>query len=137
MSTPVSQGLIKLMSIDDAIQLFHPLSHPSPLPLVFPSIKVFSSESVLCITWPKFWSLSFSICPSNEYSELISFRIDWFDLLAVQGILKSLLQHNTLKASILLHLAFFMVQLSHSYMTTGYQSNWALTEGLILMCSPP
>ena len=89
------------------------------LPSVFPSIRVFYSESALHIRWPKYWSFSFSISPSNEYSELISFRIEWFDLLAVQGTLKSLLQHHSLKASILRHSAFFVVQLSHSYMTTG------------------
>ena len=89
------------------------------LPSIFPSIRVFSSESVLPIRWPKYWSFSFSISPSNEYSGLISFRIDWFHLLAVQGTLKSLLQHHSAKASILQHSAFFMVQLSHPYMTTG------------------
>ena len=88
-------------------------------PSIFPSIKVFSNESVLRIRWSKYWSFSFSISPSNEYSGLISFRIDWFDLFAVQGILKSLLQHHNSKASILLCSAFFMVQLSHPYMTTG------------------
>ena len=89
------------------------------LPSIFPSIKVFSSESVLCIRWPKYWSFSFSISPSNEYSGLISFRMDWLDFLAVQGTLKSLLQHHISKASILQCSAFFMVQLSHPYMTTG------------------
>ena len=88
-------------------------------PSVFPSIRVFSSESVLCIKWPKYWSFSFSISPSNEYSGLISFRMDWLDLLAVQGTLKSLLQHHNSKASILWHSAFFIVQLSHPYMTVG------------------
>ena len=88
-------------------------------PSVFPTIMVFSKESVLHIRWPKYWSSSFSISPSNEYSGLISFRIDWFDLLAVQGTLKSLLQHYSSKASILWHSAFLMVQLSHPYMTTG------------------
>ena len=86
---------------------------------IFPCIKVFSSESALHITWPKYWSFSFSISPSNEYSGLISFRIDWFDLLAVQETLKNLLQHHSSKASILRHSAFFTVQLSHPYMTTG------------------
>ena len=86
---------------------------------VFPNIRVFSNESVLCITWPKYWSFSFSISPSNEYSGLISFRMDWLDLLAVQGALKSLLQFHSSKASILLHSAFFMIQHSHPYMTTG------------------
>ena len=89
------------------------------LPSIFPSIRVFPNESVLLIRWPKYWSYSFSITPSNEYSGLISFRIDWFDLPEVQGTLKSLLQHHSSKASIVRHLAFFMVQLSHPYMTTG------------------
>ena len=89
------------------------------LPLVFLSIRVFSSESVLRIRWPKYWSFSFSISPFNEYSGLISFRLHWLDLLAVQGTLKSLLQHHSSKTSILQHSAFFMVQLSHPYMTAG------------------
>ena len=89
------------------------------LPSIFPSIRVFSSESALCIRWPKYWSFSFGISPSNEYSRLASFRIYWFDLLAVQETLKSLLQHHSSKASILWQSAFFMVQLSHPYMTTG------------------
>ena len=89
------------------------------LPSVFPSIRVFSNKSVLRIRWPKYWSFSFSISPSNEYSGLISFRMDWFDLLAVQGTLKSLLQHHSSKAFILQQSAFFMVQLSHPYTTTG------------------
>ena len=88
------------------------------LPSIFPSIRVFSNESVLHTRWPKYWSFSFSISPSNEYSELISFRMDWLDPLAVQGTLKSLLQHHSSKASILWHSAFFIVQLSHPYMTT-------------------
>ena len=96
------------------------------LPSIFPSIRVFSDESVLRIRWPEYWSFSFSISPSNEYSELISFRIDWFDLLAVQGTLKSLLQHHISKILILPHSAFFIVQLSHPYMTTG--RNTALTK---------
>ena len=96
--------------------LCHPLLLP---PSVFPSIRVFSNESVLPIKWPKYWSFSFSISPSNEYSGLISFRMDWLDLLAVQGSLKSLLQHHSSKASILQCSAFFVVQLSHPYMTTG------------------
>ena len=86
---------------------------------IFPSTRVFPNESVLHIRWPKYWSFSFIISPSSEYSGLISFRIDWFDLLAVQGTLKSLLQHHSSKASILQHSAFFIVQLSHPYMTTG------------------
>ena len=95
--------------------LGHPLLLP---PSIFPSIRVFTSESVLCIRWPKYWSFRFNISPSNEYSGLISFRMDWLDLLAVQGILKHLLQYYSLKASILLCSAFFIVQLSHPYMTT-------------------
>ena len=89
------------------------------LPSIFPSIRVFSHESVLHITWPKYWNFSFSISPSNEYSGLISFRMDWLDLLAIQRTFKSLLQHHSSKASILWHSAFFIVQLSHPYMTTG------------------
>ena len=96
------------------------LCHPLLLlPSIFPSIRVFSNELTFCIRWLKYWSFSFSISPSNEYSGLISFRIDWFDLLAVQGTLKSLLQHHSLKSSVLWLSAFFMVQLSHLYMTTG------------------
>ena len=104
--------------VGDAIQLCHPL-FSLLLPSIFPSIRVFSNESVLCIKWPKYWSFSFSISPSNEYSGLISFRMDWLDLLAVWGTLKSLLQHHSSKASILWCSAFFIVQLSHPYMTTG------------------
>ena len=96
--------------------LCHPLLFP---PSIFPSIRVFSSESVLPIRWPKYWSFSFSLSPSNEYSGLISFSMDWLDLLAVQGTLKSLLQHHRSKASIFRHSAFFIVQLSHAYMTAG------------------
>ena len=92
---------------------------PFLLPSMFPSIRVFSDESALCIRWPKYWSFSFSISPSNEYSGLISFRIDWLDLLAVQGTLRSLLQHHSSKASILWCSAFLIVQLSHPHMTTG------------------
>ena len=108
-------------SSSDAIQPSHLiLCHPLLLlPLILPSIRVFSNESVFRNRWPKYWSFIFSISPSNEYSGLISFRMDWFDLLEVQGTLKSLLQHHNLKASILQHSAFFMVQLSHPYMTTG------------------
>ena len=102
----------------DAIQPSHPLSSPSPA-LNFPSIRVFSSESVLRIRWPKDWSFSLSISPSNEHPGLIPFRMVWLDLLAVQGTLKSLLQQHSSKASILWHSAFFIVQLSHPYMTTG------------------
>ena len=114
-----SWSLLKLMSIELVMPSTHPiLCRPLfLLPSIFPSIRVFSNESVLCIRWPEYWSFSFS--SSNEYSGLISFRMDWLDLLAVQGTLKSLLQHHSSKASILQHLAFFMVQLSHPYMTTG------------------
>ena len=116
-----SQSLLKLMSIvlvmpSNHLILCHPLLLP---PSTFPSIRVFSNESVLHIRWPKYWSFSFSISPSNEYSGWISFRMDWLDLLAVQGTLKSLLQHHSSKASILRLSAFFIVQLSHPYMTTG------------------
>ena len=105
--------------VGDAIQPSHPLLSLL-LPSIFPSIRVFSNESVLHIRWPKYWSFSFSISPSKEYSGLISFRMNWFDLLAVQGTLKSLLQHHSSKASILRCSAFFIVQLSHPYMTTGH-----------------
>ena len=94
------------------------LCHPLLPPLIFPSIRVFSNESVLRIRWPKYWSFSFKISPSNEYSGLISFRMDWFDLIEVQGAFQSLLQHHSSKASILLCSAFFIVQLSHPYITT-------------------
>ena len=110
--------------VSDAIQHFHPLSSPSPLAFYLTSIRVFSNESTLHIRWPKYWSFSFSISPSNEYSGLISFRIDWFDLLAVQGILESLLQHHGSKTSILWCSAFFMIQLSNPYMTTGKTIAW-------------
>ena len=115
-----SQNLLKLMSIESVMPSNHLiLCHPLLLlPSIFPSIRVFSSESALLIRWPKYWSFSFNISPSNEYSGLISFRMDWLDL-AVQGTLKSLLQHHRSKASILWHSAFFMAQLSHPYMTTG------------------
>ena len=105
--------------VGDAIQPSHPLLSPSPPTTIFPSIRAFSSESVLCIRWPKYWGFSYSISPSNEYSGLISFRMDWLDLLEVQGTLKNLLQHHSSKASILQCSAFFIVQLSHPYMTTG------------------
>ena len=97
---------------------------------IFPSVKAFSNESALHIRWPKYWSFNFSISPFNEYSRLISFRIDWFDLLAIQGTLKSLLQYHSLKASIIRHSAFFIIQLSHPYMTTG--KTIALIDGPLL-----
>ena len=121
LSTTNSRSLLKLMSIESVLPSNHLiLCRPLLLlPSIFPSIRVFSSESVLCIRWPKDWSFSFSIRPSNEYSGLISFRMDWLDLLAVQGTLRSLLQHHSSKASILWRSAFFIVQFSHPYMTTG------------------
>ena len=126
LSFPVLQylhylSLLKLMSIELVMPINHLiLCHPLLLPSsVFPSIRVFSNEQVICIRWPKYWSFSFSISPSNEYLGLISFRMDWLDLLAVQGTLKSLLQHHSSKASILQHSMFFIVQLSHPNMTTG------------------
>ena len=102
--------------VGDAIQPSHPLSSPSPPAPIFPSIRVFSSESTLLMRWPKYWSFSLSISPSNEHPGLVSFRMDWLDLPAVQGTLKSLLQHHSSKASILRCSAFFTVQLSHPYM---------------------
>ena len=117
---PGSRSLLKLTSIE-LVMPFNNLilCYLILLPLsIFPSIRVFSNKSVFHIRWPKYWSFSFSISPSNEYSGLISFRIDWLDLLAVQGTLKSLLQHHSSKASILQSSAFFIVQLSHPYMTT-------------------
>ena len=120
-SFAISQSLLKLMSTESVMPsnqlvLCHPLLLPTS---IFPSIRVFSKESVLHIRWPKYWSFSFSINPSSEHPGLISFRMDWLDLLAVQGTLKSLLQLHSSKASILRHSAFFTVQLSHPYMTTG------------------
>ena len=119
----ISQSLLQLMSIESAITFNHLiLCHPLLLlPSIFLSIRVFSNELALYIRWPKYWSFSFSISPSNEQSGLISFRTDWFDLLAVQGILKSLLQHPSSKASILWHSAFFMVQLSRDGGVMGYR----------------
>ena len=119
-SFTISRSLLKLTSIESVMPSNHLICHPLLLPpSIFPRVRVLSNESALRIRWPKYWSFSFSISPSNEYSGLISFRMDWFDLLAVQGILKSLLQHSSSKVSILWCSAFFMVQLSHPYMTTG------------------
>ena len=120
---PISHHLLEFAQvhvhcIGDSIQISHPLL-PSSLLSIFPSIKVFSNNSAVCIRWPRYWSFSFSISHSNEYSGLISFEIDWFGLLAVQGTLKSLLQHHSSKSSVLQCSAFFMVQLSQPYMTTG------------------
>ena len=116
-----SQSPPKPMSIESVRPSSHLiLCHPLlPLPSIFPSIRVFSNESALRIRWPKYWSFSFDISPSSEHSGLTSFRMNWLDLLAVQGTLKSLLQHHSSKASILLHSAFFIIQLSHPYVTTG------------------
>ena len=121
-----SQSLLKPMSIESVMPLNHLiLCRPLILqPSIFPSVRVFSNKSVLPIRWPKYWSFSFSISPSNEHSGLISFRMDWSDLLAVQGTLKSLLQHHSSKASILWRSAFSIVQLSHPYMTTGKTIAW-------------
>ena len=118
---PNSWSLPKFMSIQSVMPSNHLiLCHPLLLlPSVFPNIRVFSNESALCIRWPDYQSFSFNISPSNEYSGLISFRMDWLDLFAVQGTLKNLLQHHSSKVSIVWHSAFFIVQLSHSYMTTG------------------
>ena len=128
-----SQTLLKLMFIESVMPSSHlilccPLLLLSPIP---PSIRVFSNESTLHMRWPKYWSFSFSISPSNEYPGLISFRMDWLDLLAIQGTLKSLLQHHSSKASILQHSAFFTLQLSHPYVTTGKTialTRWTLGE---------
>ena len=126
-----SQSLLKLMSIQSVMPSNHLiLGRPLLLPSIFPSIRVFSNESVLHIRWPKYCSFSFSIIPLNEHSGLISFRMYWLDLLALQGTLKSLLQHHTSKASILWHSALFIVQLSHPYMTTG--KTIALLDGPFL-----
>ena len=121
LSFTIPLSSLKLMSIESVMPLnhlilYHQLFFP---PLIFPRIRIFSSELALCIRWPNYWSFSFSICPSSEYSGLISFRIDWFDLLAVQETLKSLLQHHSSKASILWRSVFFTVQLSHLSVTTG------------------
>ena len=126
-----SRSLLKLMSIESVMPSNHLiLCHPLLLPpSTFPSIRVFSNESVLHITWPKYWHFNFNISPSNEYSGLISIRMDWLDLLVVQGTLKSL-QHHSSKASILRCSAFFIVQLSHSYMPTGNTID--LTDGPLL-----
>ena len=128
---PVHHQLLELTQthvhrISDAIQPSHPLSSLLLLPPIFPSIRVFSNGLVLCITWPKYWSFSFSISPSNEYSGLISFKTDRLHLLAVQGTFQCLLQNHNTKASLLQHSAFFIVQLSHPYITTG--KNIALTR---------
>ena len=128
-----SQSLLRLISIELVMPsnhsiLCHPLLFP---PSIFPSIRVFSNESALGVRQPKYWSFSFSISPANEYSRLISFRMDWLDLLAVRGTLKSLLQHHSSKALIFWHSAFFIVQLSHPYMTTGKTIAYEKAETLL------
>ena len=122
LSVTNSQSLLKLKSIESVMPSNYLILCPPPLlpPSIFPSIRDFSNESALCIRWPKYWSFSFNISPSNEHSGLSFFRIDWLDLLAVKGIPKSLLQHHSSKASILWHSAFFTVQFSHPYMTTKW-----------------
>ena len=134
-----SQSSLKPMSIESVMPSSHLiLCHLLLLPPIPPSIRVFSSEPALHIRWPKYWSFSFSISPSKEYSGLISFRIDWFDLLAVQGTLNSLLQHHNSEASILWHSACFIVQLSHPYMTTGKTialTSWTLSAKYCLCFS--
>ena len=121
LSSTVSWSLLRFMSIESVVLSNHRnLCRPLLLlPSIFPSIRVFSNESALCIRWSKYWSSSSSVSPYTGYSGLIFFRIDWFDLLALQGTLKSLLQHHSSEASVLWHSAFFMVRLSHPYMTTG------------------
>ena len=120
LSITISRSPPKPMSIESVMPTNHLiLRRPLLLPSIFPSIRVFSDESALCIMWPKYWSFSFNISPSSEHPGLVSFRMDWLDLLAVQGTLRSLLQHHSSKASILLHSAFFIIQLLHPYMTTG------------------
>ena len=120
LSITKSHSLLKLISTESVMQSNHLiLCRPLLLPSIFPSIRVFSSESALHVRWPKYWSFRFSISPFNEHPGLITFRMDWLDLLAVQGTLKSLLQHRNSKASVLRCSAFFIVQLSHLYMTTG------------------
>ena len=130
-----SRSLLKLMSIESVMPSNHLILCHSLLllPSIFPRIRVFSSESVLRIRWPMDWSFSYSISPSNVYSGLISFRMDWLDLFAVQGTLKSLLQHHSSKASILWRSAFFIVQLSHPYMTTGRQRRTFVSKVVSLL----
>ena len=130
MSNTNSQSLLNLISIESVMTSSNLILCHLLMPSIFPSIRVLSKESVLCIRWPKFWNFSFNICSSNEYLGLISVRTDWFDLLAVQGILKSLLQHHSSKASILRCSVFFMVQLSQPYMTT--RKDIALTRRNLL-----
>ena len=120
--------------VNDAIQPSCPLASPFLLPSIFPSIRVFSKELALHISWPKYWSFSFSISPSNKYLRLISFRIDWFDIYAAQGTLKSLLQHYSLKVSILWDSVFFMIQLSHPYMTSGKTNSFECWHLLAKSC---
>ena len=140
MSITNSQSLLKLMFIESEMPPnYLILCHPLLLPSLFPSIKIFSNESVICIRWPKYWNFSFSVSPSNEHSGLISFRMDWFELFAVQGTLKSLPQHHSSKASVLWCSAFFMAQLSHPYMTTGKTitlPRWTFVSKVISLLFP-
>ena len=133
LSSTNSQRLLRLMSLDSVMPYNHlTLCRPVLLPSIFLSIRVFSNESDLCMRWPKYWSFSFSISPSNEHPGLISFRMDWLDLLAVQGTLKSLLPHHSSKASILWCSVFFIIQLSHPFMTTGKTialTRWTWSDG--------
>ena len=139
LSTTNSRSLLKLGSIESVMASNH-LILCCPLlllPSIFPSIRIFSNESVLHIRWPKYWNFSFSINPSNKYSVLISFRIDWFELLAVQGTHRRLLQHHSSKTSVLQCSAFFIVQLSHLYMTTGKTialTRWTLVDKVMIIC---
>ena len=138
LSTMNSQSLLKLVSIESVMPSNHLiLCHPLLLlPSIFPSIRIFSSESVLCIRWPEYWNFRFSLSPFTEYSGLISFRMDWFDQIAVQRTLKSLLQHHSAKASILPCSAFFTVQLSHPYVTTGKTialTQWTFVSKLAIL----
>jgi len=136
LSFTMSQSLLTLMSIESVMPSNHLIlsCHLLLLPSIFPSIRVFSNESALWITWPKYWSFSISVSPCNKYSGLISFRIDWFHLLAVQRTLKSLLQHHSLKTSILRHSVFFMVQLSYPYMTMEKPWLWLCRPLLAMWC---
>ena len=137
LSFTVLNSSLKLMTIESVMPSNHfTLCHPLLLlPSIFPSIRVYSNESAIHIRWPKYWSFSFTISPSNEYSGLISFRIDWFDLLAIQETLKSLLQHHSSKASVPWCSAFFIAQLSHPYMTAGKTiARWTFVSKIMFLC---
>ena len=139
LSSTISWCLLKYMSIELVMPSNHRILCRSLLllPSIFPSIRVFSNKSALCIRWPKYWSFSFNISPSNEHSGLFSFMMDWLDLFAVQGTLKNLLQHHSSKASILRSSPFFIVQLSHPYMTTGKTTaltRWTFVDKIMSLC---